>query len=269
MSDDVLRALLDARERRERCALVTVAETRGSVPREAGAKMLVFGDRRLVGTIGGGKFEALVAEEAIAALGGKEPVLKTYPLHESDAESFGAICGGDVTVLIEPQILGEAIYLVGAGHCSRALARIAQDCGWHVTVIDDRADLLADFPAHQRLAKPTAPEFISRREWQPDDALVLISRNHELDREALHAAVRAGGMGYLGMIGSRRKVRQVFDALIKRGLKEEQLQNVFAPIGLDVGAESPAEIAVSVMAEVLAVLRRRDARHLRADIPAK
>lgn len=269
MSDDVLRALLDARERRERCALVTVAETHGSVPREAGAKMLVFGDRRLVGTIGGGKFEALVAEEAIAALGGKEPVLKTYPLHESDADSFGAICGGDVTVLIEPQILGEAIYLVGAGHCSRALARIAQDCGWHVTVIDDRADLLADFPAHQRLATPTAPEFIGRREWQPDDALVLISRNHELDREALHAAVRAGGMGYLGMIGSRRKVRQVFDTLIKRGLKEEQLLNVFAPIGLDVGAESPAEIAVSVMAEVLAVLRRRDARHLRADIPAK
>jgi xanthine dehydrogenase accessory factor len=268
VTDDVLRALLDARERRERCALVTVATTSGSVPREAGAKMLVFGDRRLVGTIGGGKFEALVADEAIAALGGKLPVLKTYPLHEGDAESFGAICGGEVTVLIEPQILGEAIFLVGAGHCSRALARVAQDCGWHVTVIDDRAEQLADFPAQQRIAT-SAPEFIAAREWQRDEALVLISRNHELDREALYAAVRTGGMGYLGMIGSRRKVRQVFDALAERGVNAEQLLNVFAPIGIDIGAESPAEIAVSVMAEVLAVLRQRDGSHLRAKPPAK
>lgn len=264
MSDHLLRALLDARERRERCALVTVATTSGSVPREAGAKMLVFGDRRLVGTIGGGKFEALVAEEAIAALGGKAPVLKTYPLHEADAASFGAICGGEVTVLIEPQLLGEAIFLVGAGHCSRALAQIAQGCGWQVTVIDDRADLLADFPAQQRIATPTAPEFIAEREWQRDEALVLISRNHELDREALHAAVRTGGMGYLGMIGSRRKVRQVFDALTERGVDAGQLENIFAPIGLDLGAESPAEIAVSVMAEVLAVLRGKNAGHLRS-----
>jgi xanthine dehydrogenase accessory factor len=263
VSDDVLRALLDARDRRERCALVTVATTRGSVPREAGAKMLVFGDRRLIGTIGGGKFEALVAEEAIAALGEKAPVLKTYPLHEGDAASFGAICGGDVTVLIEPQILGEAIYLVGAGHCSRALARLARDCGWHVTVIDDRAELLADFPAHQLINALPAPEFIAGREWQRDEALVLISRNHELDREALHAAIRATGMGYLGMIGSRRKVRQVFDVLLERGVTAEQLENVFAPIGLDVGAESPSEIAVSVMAEVLATLRKRRGGHLR------
>lgn len=269
MSDDVLRALLDARGRREPCALVTVAKTHGSVPREAGAKMLVFGDHRLVGTIGGGRFEALVAEEAIASLGGKEPVLKTYPLHECDAESFGAICGGEMTVLIEPQILGEAIFLVGAGHCSRALARIARDCGWHVTVIDDRVDLLDDFPAQKQIATLSAPDFIARREWQRDEALVLISRNHELDREALHAAARTGGMGYLGMIGSRRKVRQVFDALVERGVERQRLANVFAPIGLDLGAESPAEIAVSVMAEILAVLRERNGRHLRADLPAK
>ncbi|MGB8168987.1 MAG: XdhC family protein [Chthoniobacteraceae bacterium] len=268
MSDDVLRALLDARERRERCALVTVAATRGSVPREAGAKMLVFADRRLVGTIGGGKFEALVAEEALVALGGKTPVLKTYPLHECDVASFGAICGGEMTVLIEPQILGEALFLVGAGHCSRALARLAQDCGWHVTVIDDRAELLADFPAQQRLTTPTAPDFIASRAWQPDEALVLISRNHELDREALHAAVRAGGMGYLGMMGSGRKVRQVFDALIARGTSIEGLSQVFAPIGLDLGAEAPAEIAVSIMAEILAVLRGQNAAHLRAPVVA-
>jgi xanthine dehydrogenase accessory factor len=264
MSEEVFGALVAARERREPCALVTVAATRGSVPREAGAKMLVFGDRRLVGTIGGGKFEALVADEAIAALGGKTPVLKTYPLHECDVASFGAICGGEMTVLIEPQILGEAIFLIGAGHCARALAKIAQDCGWHVTVLDDRAELLADFPAQQRFAAPAAPEFIAGREWRRDEALVLISRNHQLDREALHAAMRTGGMGYLGMMGSRRKVRQVFDALRESGVKGAQLEKVFAPIGFDLGAESPAEIAVSIMAEIIATLRTAGGGHLRA-----
>jgi xanthine dehydrogenase accessory factor len=265
MSQRILDELIAARNDRTPCVLVTVAATRGSVPREAGAKMLVFGDRRLVGTIGGGKFEALVAEEAIAALQARRPVLKTYPLHEGDAESFGAICGGEATVLIEPQTLGEALYLVGAGHCSRALARIAQECGWHVTVHDDRADLLADFPAHRRIADPAAPEFIGGRTWQRDEALVLLSRNHELDREALHAAVKAGGMGYLGMIGSRRKVGQIFDALRALGVSGEQLGAVYSPVGLDLGAESPAEIAVSVMAEILAVLRGKSGGHLRAD----
>lgn len=263
MSGEVFRAWVEAREARRPCALVTVAETRGSVPREAGAKILVFSDGAFVGTIGGGKFEALVIAEALAAMRTRAPLLKTYPLHEGDAESFGAVCGGEMTVLIEPQISGEAIFIIGAGHCARALARLAQDCGWHVTVQDERADLLADFPAQQRLARPSAPEFIAARAWQRDEALVLLNRNYELDREALHAALRAGGMGYLGMIGSRRKVRRVFDELTARGISGEELARVFAPIGLDVRADSPAEIAVSVMAELLAVMRGRSGKPLR------
>lgn len=266
MTPRILDELLAARTARTPCALVTVAETRGSVPREAGAKMIVYGDGRMVGTIGGGKFEALVVAEAGEALKTGGPRLKSYPLHEGDAASFGAICGGEVTVLIEPQILGEALYLVGAGHCARALAMIARECGWHVVVHDDRRELLADFPAHEKLSEPAAPDFIAARKWQRDDALVLLSRNHELDREALSAAVRTGGMGYLGMIGSRRKVRQVFDALGARGITVEQLAAVRAPVGLDVGAESPAEIAVSIMAEVLCVLRRRKGAPLRASV---
>lgn len=260
--EEVLQTLLAARAQRRPCALVTVAATRGSVPREAGAKMLVFGDGAAVGTIGGGKFEALVVGEVLAALGTKVPVLKTYPLYEGEAESFGAICGGEVTVLIEPQCLREALYVVGAGHCARALARLAQDCGWQVTVLDDRAELLADFPATQRLAQ-SAPEFIAGRAWQADEALVLVNRNFELDRDALEAALRVGGMGYLGMIGSRRKVRRVFEELGARGVEPARLDRVFAPIGLDVAADAPAEIAVSVMAEMLAVLRDRSGRPLR------
>lgn len=265
MSQRILDELFAARSERRECVLVTVAATQGSVPREAGTKMLVFGDGRITGTIGGGKLEALVVDEALAALrGGQTAVLKTYPLHERHAESFGAICGGEVTVLLEPQISGAALFIVGAGHCARALARLAQDCGWQVTVHDERTEMLADFPAQQRVAQPAAAAFIAGRTWRPDEALVLLSRNHELDREALDAAVRAGGMGYLGMIGSRRKVRQIYAALEERGIGKARLQSVFAPIGLDLGAESPGEIAVSVMAEVLSVLRGKSGGHLRS-----
>lgn len=259
---NVLAALLAARENRLPCALVTVAATTGSVPRAPGAKMLVFGDGRIVGTIGGGKFEALVAAEARGLIGGGEPRLKTYPLHEAAADSFGAICGGEVTVLIEPEGTGPALVLVGAGHCARAVAVLAQSCGWHVTALDDRGELLADFPAQHRVADRQPADFIASREWQPDEALVIVSRNYEIDREALHAALERGGMGYLGMIGSQRKVRRVFEELTARGVSAGQLADVFAPIGLDVGADSPAEIAVSVMAEILSILRGKDAKPL-------
>ncbi len=148
--DALLTELLAARQARTPCALVTVAATTGSVPRAAGSKMLVYSDGKISGTIGGGKFEALVVEETLAALGSKQPVLKSYPLHEGDAESFGAICGGEATVLIEPQMLSEAIYLVGGGHCARAIAKLAVDAGFFVSVIEDRAEFLDDLPLERR-----------------------------------------------------------------------------------------------------------------------
>jgi xanthine dehydrogenase accessory factor len=253
--DDLLRELLRARERRAPCALVTVAATRGSAPRAAGAKMIVYASGEITGTIGGGKFEALVIEESRAALRVKTPLLKTYPLHECSGESFGAVCGGEVTVFIEPQAMGTALYLVGGGHCSRAIAQLAAGCGWHVAVVDDRQEALVDFPARQIVTNVSPVDFIAGRQWNRDEALVIVSRNFELDREALHAALRQGGMGYLGMMGSRRKVRLVFEEMIARGVPSNMLERVSAPIGLDIGADTPAEIAVSVAAQILQVMR--------------
>jgi xanthine dehydrogenase accessory factor len=128
--------------------------------------MLVYEDGRIVGTVGGGKLEALAIGEAVAALRSQLPVLKAFPLHESDVASFGAICGGEVTLLIEPQAVGEALFIVGGGHCGRAIAKLARECNFHVTVIEDRAELLADFPAQRRITGQTAPEFIVDREWR-------------------------------------------------------------------------------------------------------
>ena len=245
-------------------AIATVAATTGSVPRAAGSKMFVYADGRSSGTIGGGKFEALVLEDALTAMREKKPLLKTYPLHEGDADSFGAICGGEVTVFIEPQMTSEALFLIGAGHCSRAIAKLAAECGLFVSVVDDRDELLADLPplvAHISDSSPA--QFIAAREWQSDEALVIVSRNHQIDREALAAALTHAGAGYVGMIGSKRKVRDVFDDLRRRGVPDEKLASVYAPLGLDIGADSPAEIAVSTIAEVLSVLRQRTAKNLR------
>src|SRR4051812_48592769 len=264
MSDSLLAELLAARQSRRACALVTIVETRGSVPRASGSKMLVYADGKLSGTIGGGKFESLVAAEARKQISEKRPALKTYSLHEFSPESFGAICGGESTVFIESQILNEAIYLIGAGHCALAISKLAIECGLSVTVVDDRSERVGSFPQQVVVISDVpAAEFIRQRRWQSDEALVLVSRNHDLDREALEAAVEFEQIGYLGMIGSTRKVQQVFERLMKAGIPGEILKKVYAPIGLDINADSPAEIAISVIAEILAVLRKRDAKHLR------
>ena len=179
----------------------------------------------------------------------RTPVLKTYPLHEGSELSFGAICGGEVTVLIEPFPAADGLYLVGAGHCARAVAELARGCGWRVTVLDDRADLLSGFPADASVADRSPAEFIAQHPWKAEEALVIVSRNFHIDRDALRSALSRERIAYIGMIGSRKKVRHVFDELRAERIAEDKLALVYAPIGLDVGADSPAEIAVAVMFE--------------------
>jgi xanthine dehydrogenase accessory factor len=264
MNDAVLAELTAARQSRTPCALVTVVDTRGSVPRAAGSKMLVYADGKISGTIGGGKFESLVVADAQTQMWQKQPLLKTYVLHECSPESFGAVCGGESTVFIEPQILSEAIFMIGAGHCALAIGKLAMDCGLFVTVLDDRKERLSAFPPQVAIVpKVDAPTFIRQRTWRQDEALVIVSRNHEIDRDALAAALAVEGIGYIGMIGSTRKVQHVFSQLTELGVSKDQLSAVYAPIGLDMNADAPAEIAVSVVAEILVVLRKRSGKHLR------
>jgi xanthine dehydrogenase accessory factor len=266
MTDALLAELMAAREARKLCALVTVAATSGSAPRAAGSKMLVYADHTSSGTIGGGKFESLVIDDALASLREKKPCLKTYPLREGEADSFGAICGGEVTVFIEPQSISEALYLIGAGHCALAIAKLSAECGLFVSVLDDRVELLAELPSGvARICESSPVNFINTHQWQNDEALVIVSRNHEIDREAFAAALAQNGAGYIGMIGSRRKVRRVFDYLREQGIVDDRLKRVYAPLGLDIGADSPAEIAVSTVAEILVVLRHRTGAHMRID----
>ena len=263
MSDALIEELLAAQRSRTACALVTVAQTKGSVPRAAGAKMLVYTTGKISGTIGGGKFESLVIADAQQSIREKAVTLKTYPLREGEPASFGAICGGEATVLIEPQSVREAVFLIGGGHCAHAIAKLCAECGLFVTVVEERADLLADLPSHVSVVTESDyAKFIRSRTWAADEALLLVSRQHDLDRGALGAALASCRAGYIGMIGSRRKVLRVFDEL-KDAPGAERLAEVYAPVGFDIGADSPAEIAVSTVAELLAVLRKRTGEHLR------
>jgi xanthine dehydrogenase accessory factor len=250
-----------AQAARTPCALATLVSATGSVPRAPGARMLVYVDGRVSGTIGGGKFEALVIAEALEILrSGGAPRLKTYTLREGEPTSFGAICGGEAGVFLEALTAGESLTLIGGGHCARAIARLAADCGFYVTVIDDPPEggAIGERPAVDRwLTDVRAPEFIATSAWTERDALVIVTRNAQLDQAALDAALRRGVPGYIGMMGSRRKVARVFAELAEAGHAAADLARVHAPIGLDIGADSPAEIAVSVVAEILQHTRGR------------
>ena len=198
------------------------------------------------------------AQEAIAE---GTPRLKNYVLREGEPQSFGAICGGEANVFIEPLTAGEALWIFGGGHCSQAIAKLARECGFYVGVVEDRPDQAAPerFPNVNRLVTDqAAPAFIAGRDWTPRDALVIVNRHAGLDKLTLDAALRRAVPGYVGMMGSRRKVARVLDELHAEGHTREVLGKVHAPIGLDIGAESPAEIAVSIVAEVLRFSRRRE-----------
>jgi len=264
MSSSILAELLEARSQGIPCVLVTVAAAQGSVPRQAGTKMIVYSSGKTSGTIGGGKAEALIIQDALRCLESGKIELKRYPLREGEPDSFGAICGGEITLLIEPQRSGESIYLFGAGHCAGAIARLARSCELNVFVVEDREDILNTFePANQKHLCKTPADFVSKHTWFPTDAILLVNRNYVLDRETLKAVLETSGYGYVGMIGSKRKVLKVYEELRDLGVKPESISLVHAPIGIDIGADSPQEIAISVMAEVLAVLRKRTGKSMR------
>ena len=236
-------------------ALCTIVRIEGSTPREVGAKMIVYPDGRTAGTVGGGKMEAQVIETAVAAIAARQSQVVQYTLQDLDAGDPG-ICGGAIEVYIDVSVPAPTLYLVGAGHVAMPTAALAHTCGFRVVVIDDRADMASEarFPdAAERLVGDI--EAVLRGLPLASNAyVVIVTRGHALDEEALHAVIDAPA-AYVGMIGSRRKVRTIYDHLRAAGVPQEQLDRVHSPIGIDIGSETPAEIAVSIVAEMIAVRR--------------
>jgi xanthine dehydrogenase accessory factor len=254
VNQEVFSALTEALLRGEEVALVTIVSSSGSTPQRVGAKMLVYADGRTVGTIGGGCYEDDAFWKAREAISSRRPATIRYELSDDFAEESGLICGGQMEVFVEPVEPAPDVYVFGAGHVGHSLARMAHEAGFHVHVVDDREKFANSerFAPDVKVHVSDIPEWLSAHALPPTAYAVIVTRGHRHDLDALRA-LASRQLRYVGLIGSKAKVKRVFDALLEEGLSPDLLRRVHAPIGLDIGAVTPQEIAVSILAELIAV----------------
>jgi xanthine dehydrogenase accessory factor len=258
----VLAAAADALAHGDSVALVTVVRSQGSTPQRAGAKMLVWADGRTVGTIGGGCYENDAFWKAREAIATGRPSLLHYELNDDFAQENGLICGGQMDVHIDPLAPSPRLFIIGAGHVGLHLAKAAAEVGFRIHVVDDREKFAnaERFPGADIVVEPI-PEWLHRADVPAASYVVVVTRGHQHDLDAMRA-LAARELKYLGLIGSRAKVARISDALLAEGMPPECLQRVHAPIGLEIGAVTPAEIAISILAELIAVSRGVDTSRL-------
>lgn len=237
-------------EERRLAALCIVTAIRGSVPGKTGSKMLVFTDGTIDGTVGGGAIEKQVIDDALTAIRENKAQSKDYNL----GTDLSMTCGGSVTIYIEPLRRSASLYIFGAGHIGSVLARYAPDMDFETTLIDWRSELLDqhDNGRCTLLCKPYL-EAAAELEFDENTYCVIVTPNHEMDEEIL-AAVGRKKSAYTGLIGSRRKIETLRKRFLEEKLmNEEELNRIDMPIGLKIGAVTPAEIAVSIIAKLIEV----------------
>ncbi len=252
---DMFEEIVRMRRAGQRGALATIVHTNGSIPSYESSRMLVREDGSILGTIGGGCVEADVWAAAKEVMVKEAPRKLVFQLNNEAKFDNGLICGGTVEIFVEPILPQPIVYLFGGGHVSTAVAKAAHAVGFGVAVIDDREAFanLQRFPMAQELFTSYEDAFLK---LQPNASsyLIIVTRGHKEDMRVLAWAVRTQAR-YVGMIGSKRKVLSVYKALETEGYRPEEFERVFAPMGLDIGALSPEEIAVSIVAELVAVRR--------------
>ncbi|MFH0813040.1 MAG: XdhC/CoxI family protein [Pseudomonadota bacterium] len=252
--DDIYEEILRLKSKGECAALATVISTSGSTPREQGAKMLVRQDGSILGTVGGSILEGQVREEAIRVIREGKPKVLHFDLTGKSED--GMICGGNVDVYIEPIIPKATLYLFGGGHISFTLSRLAKLLDYQVVIIDDRKEYAnpARFPEADKTIADDYPNTFSQVSVDKFSYIVIVTRGHAHDQTVLEWAITTDAQ-YIGMIGSRKKIKTIYEHLMTQGVNEDTLKRVHAPIGLDINAETPEEIAVSIIAEIINVRR--------------
>lgn len=233
--------------------LATIVATDGSVPRHPGTKMLVHSDGSTVGTIGGGKVEAAIRDDALAALARNESQLHRYTLHDPDQGDPG-VCGGTMTVYLEPYMTPHTIVVVGAGHVGKAVIDLAHWLGYRTIAIDDRADLMSEesMPnADVRFTGPVADAIVAHPITN-NTSVIVVTRSHDLDAQITPMLLGTPAR-YIGIMGSKRRWASTRDLLDEAGLTDGEMERIHNPIGLDIGAETVEEIAVSIMSQVIGV----------------
>jgi xanthine dehydrogenase accessory factor len=252
---DLFEEIVRMRRTGMRGALATIVHTNGSIPSYESSRMLVREDGSIAGTIGGGCVEADVWAAAKEVMQKETPRKMVFNLNHEASYDSGLICGGTLEIFVEPILPQPVVYLFGGGHVSMAVANAASAVGFGITVVDDRES----FANAQRF--PMAQSFYTNyhdafEKIKPHAGsyLVIVTRGHKEDMRVLAWAVRTEAR-YVGMIGSKRKVLAVYKALENEGYRPEEFARVYAPMGLDIGALSPEEIAVSIVAELIAIRR--------------
>jgi xanthine dehydrogenase accessory factor len=254
--DDIYQEIVKIKEEGKEAALVTIVAVTGSTPREEGAKMLVRPDGSISGTIGGGSLEAQVIEEAIQVIRLGKPKRIHMSLTAKEAEEAGMICGGELEVFIEPITNAPNLYIFGGGHVSLPLAKTAKLLGFKITVIDDRAEFASAerFPEAESVLAGDFTKAFPKLKIDKSSYIVIVTRGHQNDELVLEWAITTPAK-YIGMIGSQTKVKTIYSHLLARGVSQKRLDSVHSPIGLEIGAQTPEEIAVSILAEIIKVRR--------------
>jgi xanthine dehydrogenase accessory factor len=231
------------------CALITVTGSTGSTPREIGAKMLVFPNGTTLGTIGGGRLEAQAIEDSVGALKGGKPLNRSYEL---EPQELGMYCGGTVDVFIDVFTETLKLVILGGGHVGEKTAALAAFLGIPHWVVDDRPDYAtrARFPAARQVIVDQPSSALQSLHPDANTAIAIVTRCHGFDLRCLVAALPTPAF-YIGMIGSRTKIKRLFDLCERRGLEPGADARVHAPIGLDIGGRTPEVIALSIMAEIV------------------
>lgn len=245
--------LLDAAElisQNKPAAMCTVVETAGSSPRKSGSRMLVLPDQRIIGTIGGGAVELETMKKAMEVMKTGIPMLYKYNL-KTDLQMA---CGGDMKVYIEPLVTKPNLYIFGAGHIGKALSFMAADIGFQITIIDERNGIFDDYSQDQfMLCNDNFTDFISRADFTNETFIVIMTHEHRYDYEVLSKVCKKPHK-YLGMIGSKTKVKKAKDDLVESNiLTNEEIDKIDMPIGVPINCETPQEIAVSILAKLIDV----------------
>jgi xanthine dehydrogenase accessory factor len=248
----IFQTVADLMKTGESVAIATIVRTEGSTPRKPGTKMIIRKDGKIIGTMGGGDLEQRVIEEALEAIRQGEPRITSFTL-DVEKGKLDMMCGGKLDIYIEPILPDAKLIIFGAGHITRSLAPLMKSAGFQVSVVEDSPDLLQKekFPETEDLIQTDMEQFA--RDLPPDahTYIVLLSRGFSRDKAILSKLIQKD-FKYIGMIGSMRKITTMKEDLQKRGIPEGAFSKLKAPIGLDIGAETPEEIAISIAAEMIA-----------------
>ncbi len=261
----IYRAVAELIEKGEPGALCTIIDSDGSTPRHEGSKMLVYEGGRFTGSVGGGEMENRVIKEALKSLQDGKPKLLEYSMVDPKQGDPG-VCGGTVKIYVEPILSSPLLVIIGGGHVGKAVAHLAKWSGFRVAVSDDRPEFCT------QEANPDADEFYPYRmaelpahlKINPQTYLVLTTRGSPVDVAGMPVLLDKP-FAYLGLIGSKRRWLTTKKALLEEGVAEESLSRVHSPLGIELNAETPEEIAISIMAEIIMIKNGGSGKSMKAE----